>query len=107
MIQSIKCISVYIGEKRRNVNGFRTLKKKNDIADKKTVWDVVREEIYETGFKTGGRRNFVLELLLDETICEGDILIPKELIQLAGGRNDRLPAKKNMSFTSDCTENVI
>lgn len=35
-----------------------------------------------------------LELLLDETICEGDILIPKELILLAGGRNDRLPAKK-------------
>lgn len=55
-------------------------------------------EIYETGFKTGGRRNFVLELLLDETICEGDILIPKELILLAGGRNDRLPAKKSMSF---------
>ncbi len=22
---------------------FRTLKKKNDVADKKTVWDVVRE----------------------------------------------------------------
>lgn len=35
-----------------------------------------------------------LELLLDETICEGDILIPKELLLLAGGRNDRLPAKK-------------
>ena len=27
-------------------------------------------------------------------LCEGDILIPKELILLAGGRNDRLPAKK-------------
>ena len=37
-----------------------------------------------------------LELLLDETICEGDILIPKELILLAGGRNDRLPAKKKV-----------
>lgn len=73
---------------------FRTLKKKNDIADKKTVWDVVRERFMKRVLRQVAEGISFLELLLDETICEGDILIPKELIQLAGGRNDRLPAKK-------------
>lgn len=38
-----------------------------------------------------------LELLLDETICEGDILT-KELILLAGGRKIGFRRKKSMSF---------
>ena len=75
---------------------FRTLKKKNDIADKKTVWDVVRERFMKRVLRQVAEGISFLELLLDETICEGDILIPKELIQLAGGRNDRLPAKKKV-----------
>lgn len=38
---------------------FRTLKKKNDVADIKNSMGRCKGEIYETGFKTGGRRNFV------------------------------------------------
>ena len=59
---------------------FRTLKKKNDIADKKTVWDVVRERFMKRVLRQVAEGISFLELLLDETICEGDILIPKELL---------------------------
>jgi hypothetical protein len=35
-----------------------------------------------------------LELLLDETLCQGELWVPKKLIQQAGGINDRLQAKQ-------------
>lgn len=31
-----------------------------------------------------------LDILLDETICEGEILAPEELVRAAGGINERL-----------------
>lgn len=36
----------------------------------------------------------LLDLLLDETLCEGEILIPADLVRVAGGENRRLQAKK-------------
>ena len=35
-----------------------------------------------------------LDILLDETICEGEILAPEELVRAAGGINERLRAKQ-------------
>lgn len=35
-----------------------------------------------------------LEILLDETICQGTIAIPKEMVRLAGGINKKLGAKQ-------------
>lgn len=37
--------------------------------------------------------NFI-ELLLDERLCAGSVAIPKELVQKAGGVNQKLPAKQ-------------
>lgn len=57
-----------------------------------------------------------MNILLDETLCEGEILIDKELVRMAGGINKKLPAKqkyecilriaKNMpvEFVSDFAE---
>ena len=35
-----------------------------------------------------------LDILLDETICEGKILVPEELVRDAGGINEKLQAKQ-------------
>ena len=46
---------------------------------------------------TSGGISF-LELLLDETLCSGSILVEKELAIAAGGINPYLNAKQNMNF---------
>ena len=39
-----------------------------------------------------------LDILLDETICEGKILVPEELVRDAGGINENFRQSKNMNY---------
>lgn len=53
------------------------------------------------------RKDSFLELLLDETLCAGKIMVPETWVREAGGFNPKLNAKKNMNCYFGLQKNMV